>query len=122
MKTELDIVPTPLIERDTTIGIEKMSITYCQFDDTNHASDRFATQSLTIETEDGIAGEDEARKDGGFYFIIKTERWAIDPDDTGMVTKLIDDFKNRIMLGTREQAPDYGYDTKRRIKDGNEET
>ena len=118
MKTTLDIVPTPLIERDETIGIEKMSITYCQFDDNNHAEDRFSTQSITIETEDTIVSEDEARKDGGFYFVIKTDRWAIDPDNIGRLSDLLADFKNRLMCGVLAEAPDYGYDSKRKIDYG----
>ena len=121
MKTTLDVVPTPLIERDNVTGIDRMSITYTQFDDTNHATDRFDMQTLTVETEEGgCISENEAREQSGFYFVLKTDRWAIDPDNLDAITDLLKDFRDRLMFGVRKEPIDYGYKNQKRQLKGDE--
>lgn len=92
----VEIVPYALPESNgkvCEIGIEKMSITYIQEDDTNHGG-KDDTQTLTIETEDAICNREEALNKQGYYFVLKTDRWAI--EDTEDLVKVIDDFKERL--------------------------
>ena len=65
-----------------TKTVSEISVTYTQEADSNDAGD---LQSLTMSTSD--AG-------GGVFFIIKTERWAI--DDLQDLVTLIEDFKSRL--------------------------
>lgn len=59
-----------------------MSATYCQEGDTNHSGEM---QELRIEIEGGIDDP---------YFVISTERWAV--DDLDDIIVLLQDFKKRI--------------------------
>lgn len=98
------ILPYALPENDKgrcEIGIEKMSITYCQEDDTNHGSKDGDDQRITIETEDAIVSREDAIKGNGYYFVIKTDRWAIEGEND--LAFLIRDFKSRL-------KPNFGVD------------
>lgn len=93
-KTE--IIPYALPESNgkiCEIGIAKMSVTYIQEDDTNHGS-KDDIQTITVETEDAICTREEALNKQGYYFTIKTDRWAI--EGTEDLTTIINDFKNRL--------------------------
>lgn len=97
----MDIYPTPLIDlRKAQIGIEEMSITYCQpLDDCQEGDHDIDTQRLTISTESsgacvGSDEIDEGKNEDGFYLTIKTDRWAI--DDENDLAELIRDFKARL--------------------------
>lgn len=94
-----EIIPYSLPE-NLEIGIEKMSITYVQKDDTNHAKDEFSDQFITISTEAAICNREEALKKQGYYYTIKTNRWAI--EDEREIAALIKDFRDRLMLGVDE--------------------
>lgn len=99
-KTE--IIPYALPESNAKvceIGIEKMSITYIQEDDTNHGS-KDDVQTITIETEDAICNREEALNKQSYYLTIKTNRWAVDePED---LTMLLNDFKNRLYYNVEQ--------------------
>ena len=89
------IIPYSLPEHDR-IGIRKMSITYVQMDDTNHKSDEYDEQSITIETEDTICSEKEAIDGEGYYLVLKSDRWAFtDPEE---IMELTNDFIKRLMI------------------------
>lgn len=94
-KTE--IIPYALPESNgkvCEVGIEKMSITYVQENDTNMCTEDNPIQTITIETEDAICSREEALNKQGYYLTIKTDRWAIDePED---LTMLLNDFKDRL--------------------------
>lgn len=94
-----EIIPYSLPE-NLEIGIEKMSITYVQKDDTNHAKDAYSDQFITISTESAICTREEALKEQGYYLVLKTNRWAI--EDEGDIDMLVKDFKSRLMLGVDE--------------------
>jgi len=94
-KTE--IIPYALPESNgkvCEVGIEKMSITYIQENDTNMRTEDDPVQTITIETEDAICSREEALNKQGYYLVIKTDRWAVDePED---LTMLVNDFKDRL--------------------------
>lgn len=101
----LKIYPTPLIDlRSDEIGIEKMSITYCQpLDESQEGDHDYETQELTISTEvsGACVGSNEVafgKDTDGFYLVLSTDRWAI--DDENSIADLIKDFKERIHLNT----------------------
>ena len=96
---EQEIIPYSL-PKNLEIGIEKMSITYVQKDDTNHAKDEYCDQFITISTEAAICNREEALKEQGYYLVLKTNRWAI--EDERDIDKLVKDFKSRLMLGVEE--------------------
>lgn len=80
------------------IGIAKMSITYVQQDDTNHGV-QGDEQTITISTEDVPCTEETALNEkGGYYFVIKTNRWAV--DNTSDLETLLNDFRNRLQIQT----------------------
>lgn len=86
----MTIKTTPYPKGDE-VGIAKMSITYIQTTDSN-CEYQDVPQELTITTED-IPTDDDCE----YYFVISTERWAIDnPED---LTELLTDFKNRLKHG-----------------------
>ena len=63
------------------IAVESVRANYWQDSDTNgHAS-----QSLELSTEEG---------GGGFYFVLKTERWAF--DNIEEFVKILQDFQSRL--------------------------
>lgn len=100
---EQRIVPYAFPESNakfTEVGIEKMSITYIQEDDTNHGG-RDDVQTLTIETEDAICNRDEAENEQGYYLVIKTDRWAI--DEPSELTALVEDFKSKLYKNVRDR-------------------
>ena len=71
---------------DNTIQLRKLSATYCQEGDC--AQDGCDDQELVIETANGGTCEDD------IFFVIKTDRWAInDPNDIAVIMK---DFKRRL--------------------------
>ena len=94
---KIEIIPYAFPESDgetCEIGIEKMSITYVQENDTNIRTEENPVQTITIETEDAICGREEALNKQSYYLTIKTDRWAIDePED---LTILLNDFKKRL--------------------------
>ena len=73
---------------DDGVGIAKMSITYIQTTD-NNCEYQDVPQELTVTTEDTPASDDDE-----YYFVISTERWAIDNPEE--LTELLNDFKNRL--------------------------
>lgn len=104
----LKIYPTPLIDlRSEEIGIEKMSITYCQpLDESQEGDHDYDTQQLTISTEvsGACVGSSEivrGEEKDGFYLVLSTERWAI--DDENDIVGLIKDFKERMHLNIPEK-------------------
>lgn len=88
-----EILPYALPD-DNEIGIEQMTITYCQVDDTNHRTQDGDDQHLTISTESAICNKEEALKGEGYYLTIKTDRWALDPDEG--IDFLLKDFMSRL--------------------------
>ena len=93
----VEIVPYALPKSDgkvCEIGIEKMSVTYIQEDDTNHRSEDGEDQRITIETEDTICDRTDALNKHSYYLTIKTDRWAIEGVED--LTMLIKDFKERL--------------------------
>lgn len=95
------IIPYSLPE-DGTIGIHKMSVTYTQTDDNNHRTEDGDDQFLTVETEDAIVSEEEALNGYGYYFTIKTERWAFDNPDE--IHDILSDFMGRLHKRTEESS------------------
>lgn len=72
---------------DELVGIDDVSITYLQNSDCSGEDGKDNVQSITIST----------RNNGMARFInIKTDSWSI--SDTGELTKLIEDFKQRAGL------------------------
>ena len=93
----VEIVPYALPKSDgkvCEIGIEKMSVTYIQEDDTNHRSKDGEDQRITIETEDAICDRTDALHKHCYYLTIKTDRWAIEGVED--LTMLIKDFEERL--------------------------
>ena len=93
----VEIVPYALPKSDgkvCEIGIEKMSVTYIQEDDTNHRSEDGEDQRITIETEDAICDRTDALNKHSYYLTIKTDRWAIEGVED--LTMLIKDFEERL--------------------------
>lgn len=93
----IEIVPYALPKSDgkvCEIGIEKMSVTYIQEDDTNHRSEDGEDQRITIETEDAICDRTDALNKHSYYLTIKTDRWAIEGVED--LTMLIKDFEERL--------------------------
>lgn len=93
----VEIVPYALPKSDgkvCEIGIEKMSVTYIQEDDTNHRSEDGEDQRITIETEDAICDRTDALNKQSYYLTIKTDRWAIEGVED--LTMLIKDFEERL--------------------------
>lgn len=93
----VEIVPYALPKSDgkvCEIGIEKMSVTYIQEDDTNHRSKDGEDQRITIETEDAICDRTDALNKHSYYLTIKTDRWAIEGVED--LTMLIKDFEERL--------------------------
>lgn len=93
----VEIVPYALPKSDgkvCEIGIEKMSVTYIQEDDTNHRSEDGEDQRITIETEDAICDRTDALNKRSYYLTIKTDRWAIEGVED--LTMLIKDFEERL--------------------------
>ena len=81
------------------IGIEKMSVTYIQPDDTNHGGSD-DVQTITIETEDAIVNREDALNKQSYYFTIKTDRWAVaDADELSLLLK---DFEDRLYHNVEE--------------------
>ena len=70
----------PLEDKD--LVIQEFSITYSQNNDSNQES---GIQQLKLSISD--AG-------GGHYYVLETERWAI--DDIDELIKLLNDFKKRL--------------------------
>ena len=93
----VEIVPYALPKSDgkvCEIGIEKMSVTYIQEDDTNHRNEDGEDQRITIETEDAICDRTDALNKHSYYLTIKTDRWAIEGVED--LTMLIKDFEERL--------------------------
>ena len=88
---------------DVEIGIEKMSITYCQEDDTNHRTEDGDDQRITIETEDAIVSREDAINGNGYYFVMKTDRWAFESADE--IAFIINDFKSRLKPNFGDNDP-----------------
>lgn len=96
------IYPTPMIDlgKYDEIGVVSMSVTYCQpIDDHQDGDSELDTQTLTIEACDSPAliGSDQidsGEEKDGFYYVIKTDRWAI--DDTKDLNMLLEDFKLKL--------------------------
>lgn len=98
----LEILPYALPEsegRTMEVGIDQMSITYIQQDDTNHGG-RDDVQTITVETESAICTREEALNKQGYYFVIKTDRWAF--DEVEDVVKVLEDFKKRLYYNIDE--------------------
>ena len=95
-----NIIPAPLIKDCSgNIGITKMEITYTQEPDTNSRRDEY--QYLTISTENTVCDyEDVLNGEEGHYYIIKTDKWAV--NDANKLTKIFNDFHSRLMLGLEE--------------------
>lgn len=69
------------------VGIERMSVTYCQLADCNKDNiDEYNT--ITISTETAGVG------DLPYYFTIKTDRWTI--NEPSEMEKLAEDFIKRL--------------------------
>lgn len=83
MKIKAGILPE--IEE---VGISEMKITYCQMDD----QDRDEYQELEVSTDDNGAG---------MYYVIKTERWAIDRIDE--LVSVLKDFEKRLSVETDDK-------------------
>lgn len=79
----------------TEVGIESMSITYVQPDDTNHGGE-YDTQYLTISTETVPCNREDAVNGEAYYFTLQTERWAI--SDANELKTIIDDFQKRLQM------------------------
>lgn len=85
-----------LDNKDGRVSIKKMAITYEQPDDSAHYADEdYAQQILTIET-----GSVELPDEGTcpFYFVLKTERWAV--EDEAELSAILKDFVMRLSLDT----------------------
>lgn len=100
---EKKIYPTPMIDlgKYDEIGITSMSVTYCQpIDDLQEDGDsELDVQTLTITACDSPAliGSEQiasGEEKDGFYYVIKTDRWAI--DDTKDLEMLLEDFKLKL--------------------------
>ena len=76
------------------VGIESMSITYCQCADSNSPTD--AVNVLTIEAEP-VA---ELNDNHPYYYTIKTDRWAV--SDTDELAGLVEDFHKRLIVQTQK--------------------
>lgn len=98
------------------IGIEKMSITYIQENDTNMRTEDDPVQTITIEAEDAICSREEALNKQGYYLVIKTDRWAVDePED---LTMLVNDFKDRLYCNLQKlKANEYADEMKHKYRD-----
>lgn len=89
MKPEIINAPYP---SDCKIAIEEMIVTYAQEPDGNDLGrDKYDVQNLTIKTENC---PEKGERNGGFYFSIKTDRWAF--DDTEELVSILEDFKKRL--------------------------
>lgn len=94
----IKIVPTDLPD-DGEIGIARVTIEYIQSDDTNHGG-RDDTQTIEFSTEGAIVDRDVVEKNGGFYFTMKTDRWAFDNEEE--VLELIKDFKGKVLNNIKQ--------------------
>ena len=99
----MKIYPTPLIDLPKPeVGIEHMSITYCQpIDEGQKGDEEFDMQRITIATQisgDCISSKEitDGKAEDGFYLTIRTNRWAIDSEEE--ISELIRDFKQRLHL------------------------
>ena len=102
-KYRTEIVPYSLPQNnDKTceIGIEKMSITYVQENDTNNRDEYNPDQYITIETESNIPSREDALNKEAYYYVIKTDRWAIENGDE--LSILIKDFEDRLYHNIEE--------------------
>ena len=95
------IYPTPMIDlREMEIGISKMSITYCQpLDGNQNGEHDYEVQEITISTEESgaLIGSKEiadGKQKHGFYFTLKTKRWAF--EDADELAMLINDFIHKL--------------------------
>lgn len=96
-KYKTEIIPYAFPENDgktCEIGIEKMSVTYVQENDTYVRTEENPTQTITIETEDVICDRESALNKQSYYLTIKTDRWAI--DNVEELKILIQDFNERL--------------------------
>ncbi|MBP5457103.1 MAG: hypothetical protein J6Y37_11420 [Paludibacteraceae bacterium] len=76
------------------IGIQNMTIKYVQPDDSNHRSDKYDEQTITISTEDCIANKEDILKKQSYYYTIRTDRWAfMDAEELAILLK---DFESRL--------------------------
>ena len=66
--------------------IEELSVTFYQDSDCMDTAD----QQLTIEAKDG---------GGGWFYVLKTERWAV--DSPSEIAKLLD--KVKLMVGDKDK-------------------
>ena len=115
----IEILPYALPESNgkvCEIGIEKMSITYIQENDTNMRTEDDPVQTITIEAEDAICSREEALNKQGYYLVIKTDRWAVDePED---ITMLVNDFKDRLYCNLQKlKANEYADEMKQKYRD-----
>ncbi|MGJ7024940.1 hypothetical protein [Petrimonas sulfuriphila] len=83
MKIKAGILPE--IEE---VGISEMKVTYFQIDD----QDRDEYQELEVSTDDNGAGT---------YYVIRTERWAIDCIDE--LVSVLKDFEKRLSVETDDK-------------------
>lgn len=83
-------------EHCTTVGIDKISITYIQPADTCSSSDEIQTITITSQCGDACGIEDVEKKEGCYFDITIPEgqHWSV--DDGNSLKTLIDDFKKRL--------------------------
>lgn len=75
------MIKTGFFSESNPIAVESVRANYWQDSDTNgHAS-----QILELSTEEG---------GGGFYYVLKTERWAF--DNIEEFVKILQDFQSRL--------------------------
>ena len=90
---KIKVIPYPYTEFGTNIvGIQKMSITYIQPEDSNsYNSENPLDQTLTISTEDvPVSDQDIKEKNDGFYFNIETKKWSVNNADE--IKDLVEDY------------------------------
>lgn len=97
----MKIYPTDFIDIDKEeIGIESMSIRYCQPLDCAQEGDRecdVQTITITAVASDGCVTSkniEEGKEEDGFFLTISTDRWAI--NDINELSLLINDFKLKL--------------------------
>lgn len=97
----MKIYPTDIIDTNKEeIGIDSMSIRYCQPIDSAQEGDRgcdVQTITITAVLSDGcVTSKDieEGKEEDGFFLTISTNRWAI--NDVNELSLLINDFKLKL--------------------------
>lgn len=98
--SKLEIIPMPYaddnIEHPYDVAIANMQMRYTQMQDNNSPINRDSEdQYLTIETVGAdICSREDAFKKQGYYYVIKTDRWAF--DDIDDLIKILQDFKGKL--------------------------